>query len=184
MKTCHYLILAHPRCGTGYMAKLFFANGIRIGHEKVKRDGTSNWQMAVQSPEYPFPGDKYRRQDLRVGQIIHLLRDPLPAVASIAYTERRSEYFRAQYVNLLGNEFEKAILSLSGWNKIIRAQMPTYTIALPHAVRVMSFATDVPPANTREHPTLTELQLQSLVSNDIWNIYLQEKEIYTSYMQL
>lgn len=179
-----YLILAHPRCGTGYMSELFRANGIDVGHEVIHTHGTSNWQMAVGAEQYPFPGDCYRRQDVSFDTVIHVLRQPLDAVASIAFTERRSEYFRAQYVNLFGNEFEKAILSLSGWNKIIRAQLPTLTIALPHAAAALWLTTDVPPQNTREHDTLTELQLQSLVSNDIFQLYLQEKEIYNKYFYL
>lgn len=173
-----YLITGHPRSGTGYMAQLFTANGYEVGHEVVDRHGTSNWQMLVKAYDYPFPGDPFVRQDIQFAHHWHLLRYPLHIVCSVAFTERRSEWFRAQYVNLYGNEFEKAIQSVWGWNQIAQSQL-AWPVIMERAAALFGFE-DIDPVNTREHDQLTERELQSLVSRENWNLYLVLKHDYES----
>lgn len=159
------------------MSSLFVQNGYDIPHEKMGRHGTSNWQMIVHALDYPFPGDPFVRQDIQFDHHFHVYRDPLLAIESVAFTERRSEYFRERYVNLYGNEFERAVLSLTGWNKMARSQM-AWPVILEDAPQM--FGLDYCPGivNARDHDAITERELQALVSNDIYQLYLIEKQFY------
>jgi hypothetical protein len=172
------LITGHPRSGTKYVAELFDWNGINIYHERVGKKGTCNWQMLVKDFDYPFIWDYFVRQDIKFKYHFHIYRNPLECISSIALTERRSEWYREKFVNLYGNDFEKAVLSLSGWNKIARSQM-AMPIILERTKELFGFTELIEIQNEREHDKLTERELQCLVSNDIWQIYLKEKEIYS-----
>jgi len=175
-----YLILAHPRSGTGYMSALFKANGFDVGHEVMGSHGTSNWQFAVKAKEYPFDIDGIKRQDVIFDRVYHVIRKPIDAINSIAYTEQRSEEFRALYVPLIGNAFERAVLSYYGWNKIIASQLPDYTIKLETAQKDLHFKNGCAITNTREHESLTDYELRFNLSPEILWYYEKLNEWYNS----
>jgi len=149
-----YFITGHPRSGTGYMAKLFQKNNIDIGHEQMGEQGISSWQFAVNSQVYPFEHDGLVRSDYSFDQIIHVIRDPMACINSVAFTERPSEAFRMKYLVLYGNVFERAVLSVIGWNKLVHSLAPSITIQVEKAASHFGF-TDVPRQNKRAHSSLT-----------------------------
>lgn len=170
------LITGHPRSGTGYMAGLFTSNGYEIGHERIGEYGTSNWQMLVKAYDYPFPGDPFVRQDVQFDFHFHAYREPLRAIESIAFTERRSEWFREMHAVMFGNDFEKAVMSLAGWGKLARSQC-ALPVVVERAAALFGFD-EVDRQNERDHDHLTERELQMLVSNEIWTLYQKIKEHY------
>ena len=168
---CMILITGHPRSGTASAAAMFRQAGLDIRHEEVGKDGTSSWMMAVKAEKYPYGFDHYRRQDIRFKTIIHIVRQPIAAIASIAHTEQLTEAFRGQYVTLFGNHTERAVLSYIGWNKLIHAQLPDITCkteSLTSVVRLLTGA-EVPAMilNTREHPSMTKESVFSSLSGSI-----------------
>ncbi len=127
-----YLIIGHPRCGTGFMSKLFKKNGIDVGHEIMGKGGTSDWQYAIPDAKC-FPWTTGVRADHKFDYVIHNIRDPFTAIPSIVFTETPqpkeqswrtvSEHFRRHFVNLPNNNiFDNAARSYLGWNKLITDQ--------------------------------------------------------------
>lgn len=178
--TKDYLILAHPRSGTGYMANLFKLNWIDVGHEVMGESGTSNWQFAVKADSYPYDVDGIRRQDVEFKNVIHVVRKPFDAIMSIAFTEGRSEAFRAQYIPIVGNYLERAVLSYYGWNMLIKSQQPDITCKLENAQTVLEFANASPIVNTREHSTLHEEDFLNSISEETKWYYNKLNEWYCS----
>jgi len=118
------LVLSHPRNGTGYAAKALTSIGMQVGHETMQAGGTSNWQWAVQADSYPF-GDQ-ERDAYEFTRVLHIMREPLAAIASVAFTEFRSESWRRE---MLGYQIpdrytpiEAAISSLLRWHKLCAEQ--------------------------------------------------------------
>lgn len=178
-----FLILAHPRSGTKYMSNLFIANGFDVGHEVMGKDGTSNWQFAVKAEKYPFMFDDIRRQDVVFKNIYHVIRHPLHAINSIAFTEWGSDQFRATYIPLNGNKFERAVLSYYGWNMLINAQQPDKTFALENAKEALGFLHDTPVANQREHDYLEEYDIKRQCNAVVWEYYVAIADIYNKLLK-
>lgn len=175
-----YLITGHPRSGTKYMSELFKNNGHDIGHEEMGKDGTSNWQMAVYANEYPYKvNDNFTRMDIDFDVLIQVIRNPIDAVSSIAFTEQPSEWFRAKYVSIYGNFVERAILSYVGWNKLILAQNPDYILPLEKAAEILKF-NDVEKANERGHYDLKHEQIKEIVNKDIYELLLRFEAYYNT----
>ena len=174
------LILGHPRGATKFISKLFIANGIDLQHEKMGKDGTVNWQFAVKADYYPYTFDS-KRQDYEFEKIYHIIRKPIDSINTIVRVEKASEFFRKKYVNLYGNDLEKAILSYSAWHKLIHSQLPDITFKPKKAKEIFSFAVDVPNniGGTGNHSDyINEKELQQLVSKEIFEIYIESKEIF------
>ena len=178
-----YLILGHPRTGTGYMAKLFQANGYDVGHEIVGEHGTSNWQFAVKAKEYPFASDHFKRQEIEFANIYHVIRHPLHAINSIAAIEQRSEPFRAKYIPLTGNVFEKAILSLYGWTMLIQSQMPHKTFTLDNAQKILGFPNGCDRYNVTEHENLVEYDIKRQCNAVVWEYYICMAHFYNDLLK-
>ena len=137
-----YLIIGHPRSGTAYMSKLFKKNGLDVRHERMGRDGRSDWQYAIPN-ETIFPWGKGVREDYEFDVVIHNIRDPLTAIPSISNTEtpghgvdenrrskwvRKSEEFRRKYIHLPDkNVFDNAASSYLGWNNIIKKELKDFS---------------------------------------------------------
>ena len=81
-----FLILGHSRSGTGYMAALMACFGFAVGHEEMRRNGMSCWSWSTHDPCPPWaPGQR----NGTCGHIIHVLRNPLDVIASVAHTDAR-----------------------------------------------------------------------------------------------
>lgn len=157
-----YLIVGHPRCGTGYMAGLFCQMGLDVGHEKVGRDGTSNWVYAVPDQKcfYWVVGC---RCNYVWSCVIHCVRDPWTAIPSIARTEifngeltdstkswihvKASTDFRRRFVHFPPSAplVEQAVLSFLGWNRMIEDSNPDYVVRIEHALDDLKKCPDLEP---------------------------------------
>lgn len=160
-----FLVLGHPRSGTAYAAWVLRQCGYDVGHERMGAHGTASWMFAVHNGPYPFTFDGSYRGRFKFEQVIHIVREPLAAIASILHTEQGSEDFRSRYVNLYGTPMEKAVQSYLGWNKLIAAGRvdllcKTESLAAHFGVT----ATPSERVNAREHPALTMDEISEAIA--------------------
>lgn len=135
------LIVGNPRCGSGYMHKIFQECGFRIGHEKDMQDGISCWFFAVSSKTSPGgnevnPG--LSRNHFYFEKTVHHVRDPKTAIPSTLMLidnryARRGEKVAMNYiykhiknhlnvdVENMEQNLDRAIASFVYWNKIIES---------------------------------------------------------------
>jgi len=124
------LVVGHPRTGTGYTAKLLQSWGLDVQHEKMGKDGTSDWSLAS--------GDKSLWQDVNFKDyewdiIIYCVRDPKESIPSILYTEDKnlnSSEYRVKYgafSNKHYNPIVNTIRSLDAWDNLINLLNPNFT---------------------------------------------------------
>ncbi|UOQ84350.1 hypothetical protein [Gracilibacillus salinarum] len=127
MEKKKFLVLGHPRSGTGFTAKLLRQFGYDIGHESMGADGISSWMLAVDDYQV-FIDPKIRRPDFDFDYIIMCVRNPVDMISSVYYTENLSPYslnFRKKYVNVDGlNNIEVAVKSVLEWYRLIEKQRP------------------------------------------------------------
>ncbi len=129
-------VLAHPRSGTGYTAKLLRHLGFGIRHERYGKDGISDWMFAVTSNDKPW-GVKSNK-DVAFQYTIHIIREPVKAISSISFTENnspRSVEFRKKFIDLQSakNQVDLAVRSYILWNDLIKAKKPSLTLTLENA---------------------------------------------------
>ncbi len=168
-----YLIIGHPRCGTGFMSKLFKHNGLDVGHEVKGKNGTSDWQYAIVK-EKCFPWTTGSRDEHKFDMVIHNVRDPFTAIPSIVFTETPnvgerswrtvSEQFRRNYVQFPDkNVFDNAAHSYLGWNKIIEDQdISNKVVRIENAMQDLNGefteALNDKKVNSRKHADMTKSQ--------------------------
>lgn len=124
--------IGHPRTGTGYTHIIMNSWGLKVGHEKMQRDGIIAWQLTDKKGPWQFidtvkDGDVYEWQ-----HIIYNVRDPKDSIPSIIYTENANEAstdFRKKKfnINLDGNPVEAAIRSITRFDQLIRRRKPDLT---------------------------------------------------------
>jgi hypothetical protein len=134
-----FLILGHPRSGTGYISKLFSGYGIKIGHECIDDHGISCWTFATKSANhfYGVPKNESQkkikgisRQDLNYNHLIQNVRNPFDTINSVYHTESisNSHIFRMLHCQPIIDEnldmLSKTILSTVRWNKMIESLSP------------------------------------------------------------
>ncbi len=138
-----YLVLGHPRCGTGYSAELLKSYGLNIGHERMGADGISCWQYVIKDDLPPFSQkdlNNKNRNHHKFNKIIHTIRDPFTALPSIYYTETphganpkhwsykcviQSHNWRKEKLGLDDiNPFEFVAQSFLNWNELIEKEIP------------------------------------------------------------
>ena len=133
-----FLITGHPRCGTGYMSALLHSRGFDVGHEEVGQDGISSWWLAP-----PDGVNKYfarrdiPRSALEFDYLVVCTRNPVAAVASIAFTEGESLDYRKKWVPEIEagqSPVEKAVISYVGWYRILLDQGPDLVVQVERAV--------------------------------------------------
>ena len=130
-----FLVLGHPRTGTGYMSALFRYLGYDVNHEEFGKDGISNWMYAVNNDEcLPTWGTTIKRDENEFEHIFLVVRNPYTAIKSIINIENvveQSLNYRLNYLNLdiSGlNEVEIAIYVYHEWLKNIQNQYPMIKI--------------------------------------------------------
>ena len=123
-----YLIIGHPRSGTRYMYKLFKAVGILVRHEKMGRDGTSNWQVSFYNEFCARKGI----EPIKFDKVVHVVRNPIKVVESTYFTENVpvSTRHRERYLPQLKKirEVDRdmlaySIVSVVEWNRKIRTDV-------------------------------------------------------------
>ena len=82
MKNRDFLIIGHPRGGTGYSSKLFKTFGFDVGHEKVYSSGISSWCF-VTPDGYNVWGDHNRRNEYNFKWTFRAIRNPLNTINSL-----------------------------------------------------------------------------------------------------
>ena len=120
------LVVGHPRTGTGYTAKLLQSWGLDVQHEKMGKDGISDWSLAS--------GNKSLWQDISFKDyewdiIIYCVRDPKESIPSVLYTEdiiEVSRLFRQKNgkTHYNNNPIVRAINSLIAWDNLITNMNP------------------------------------------------------------
>ena len=122
------LITGHQRSGTGYMAALCQSMGLDVGHERVRPDGCSSFQFAVDTKTVCFhSADRNRgRAHYRFDRIIHVVRHPLHVIASTAFTDMNGAIeWQAQFIPVTAPEqhgLRRAVQTWLGWNELIEEQ--------------------------------------------------------------
>ena len=166
-----FLIICHPRSGSSYAASLLNNNGYDVGHEKMKFNGLASWFWASRDVNPPFSASPYDPSfvpDLT----IHIVREPLPCIASVAYTESTTELYRSEFVEITGHGIlDRAASSITNWNSLCQQMNPDFTIKTESLASELSNILgkeiqDIPPQNTRPHPILNERLLAS--SDNYW----------------
>ena len=82
MKYRDFLIIGHPRGGTGYCSKLFKTYGFDVGHEKVYSSGISSWCF-VTPDGYNAWGDYSKRNEYNFKWTLRAIRNPLDTINSL-----------------------------------------------------------------------------------------------------
>lgn len=115
-----FLIIGHPRGGTGYSAALLQSFGFDVGHETMGEDGTSCWAWGPDTHhQYKWaPGIK---TDYTFDKILHCIRDPRRAVTSIYMRENSkplSLAYRLRYMKLpvINKRIDLAVASYLQWH--------------------------------------------------------------------
>lgn len=128
MERRKFLILGHPRSGTGFMSVLFQRFGYDVRHEVLGNDGISSWMFAVNDYQI-FTDTSLNRKDFDFDHVIMVLRHPIDIISSTYYTENGSFDFRNKHVNFAGlTDLEIAVKSVLDWYKIIESQSPVLKI--------------------------------------------------------
>ena len=154
----NYLILGHPRCGTGYSAELFKSYGLNIGHERMGPDGISCWQYVIKDDLPNFSKkdlDSKNRNQYSFDKMVHTIRDPFTALPSIYHTETpsganpkhwaykfmvQSHNWRKQKLNLSDeNTFEFVAQSFLKWNELIENDIPDILLKIESHDNIISY---------------------------------------------
>jgi GR25 family glycosyltransferase involved in LPS biosynthesis len=131
------VITGHPRCGSAFAADLCNQLGVKIGHERVARDGISSWMFAVNG-ECPFARDVLagNRERVRWKYLVLYVRDlrsALPSVmrehtyapdAGYEYLRRHILDGRGIDLNRYPDPAERAAWSIILWTDIVYQQHP------------------------------------------------------------
>lgn len=155
-----FYIIGHPRTGSGYMAKLMKHFDYEVGHEKIENNGISCWLNVHCVPkshkmDILQPWGIPKRPESKKGIVIHHVRNPVNALASIILENKEpgSYEFRKQiikhhfYIDLDDyNEIDKAALSYIYWNRLAEAQGPQIRVRVEDALEQLShfFYKEVP----------------------------------------
>ena len=153
-----FLVIGHPRSGTGYAANLLSSADYKVGHEKLLENGISSWQWATEAKVVPW-GDAPTREQFDT--TIMIVRHPLQCIASVAYTENVSFNWRSKFAALNPEEhpFVNAMLSIFQWNAMCRGKVPDYIVKTENLYEFLKYelkipVLDIPAQNKRKHPPL------------------------------
>lgn len=134
-----FMILGHPRSGTGYMSQLFTSAGYHVGHEYVGEYGISCWTFATPNANHIYGRKnsiRYRsRQDFDYKFLIHNVREPRRALSSVYFSEHNDKSmatkFRRRHCDLIDPDhaaLDQVVESYVGWNQMIEALGPDLTV--------------------------------------------------------
>ena len=117
------LVVGHPRTGTGYTAKLLQSWGLDVQHEKMGKDGISDWSISFKERSI-WQKVHYNEYDWQL--IIYCVRNPKDTINSLIFTEdiheNASFKTRAKFYRMPTAYDAKvnAITSISEMDKIIK----------------------------------------------------------------
>lgn len=172
------LITGHPRSGTGYASEMFKHYGFDIGHEKMGSDGISSWIFAPENAS-KNPYRRIRNQtDYEFKTIIHIIRNPVDVVNSMAFTVFPDDRVVKYMLNWIDidrkmSDLYKSIQTYIGWNKLITSRKPDVLIKveeldkyLTDNIHLCPLKGHEPPTdyNTRKHDKLSMDEIRSELS--------------------
>jgi hypothetical protein len=152
-----FLVIGHPRGGTGYMAMLLQSYGYSVGHEKMLADGISSWMHMVDAPKVPF-GDP--RAGTKYEYVIHAVRHPIKTVASMVGTimaqqdDPLSVKFMARFIDTKAkNDIELAVKTYIAWHGLAARSQPQVRIQVENGrLELPKFLKSVKLPNARALP--------------------------------
>ena len=85
----HHLLLITgcARSGTCYIATVLTANGIDVGHQRIKSKGMSSWDLASNPKKGRWK--RYNLKKYKFDHIFHQIRHPLKVISSVYFSEDR-----------------------------------------------------------------------------------------------
>lgn len=185
-----FLILAHPRSGTRYAAALLQSFGFEVGHEQLGKNGIASWFWGLKEKNPPYEAAPYD-SDFKPTHTILLLREPLPTISSVAYTEFMTSLYRETKLDFeYCNNQLMAMYSIYKYNELVRetfnidAEVKTENLSHYiitklglHPVNEKQFlAAETKTINTRPHPEIDE---KCIDHQDIYHeLVRQWKEAY------
>ena len=156
----HFLIVGHPRCGTGFTAKFLQQMGFDIGHEKDGLDGLASWMFAVDGPvPCALSQIAERRETLSWNKLVMPVRDIRTAIPLIMHENifsPPSYDFRRKHIlawsgydlNELADNFHRAVVSFLSWCRMVEELKPALVFRIEHdAFRLYDFASKEAGAN-------------------------------------
>ena len=124
MKTRDFLIIGHPRGGTGYTSRLFKTFGFDIGHEKVYSSGICSWCFATPNGWNVWT-DKEKRNQYEFKWTFLATRNPLSIISSLVKENQSNpksiEYFEnwSGYKLTEKDKISKAVQRYLFWDETI-----------------------------------------------------------------
>lgn len=159
------------RSGTTFSSKWLTEAGLKIGHERLLKDGISSWFLVSSKKNVLLGPSLYDLRHFKKS-IIHQVRNPLNAIASMQASGHLSWKFLANEIPINYSEDSKILMAMKYyyyWNlkaeeiADVRIQAEKFTaeiipflqsrnISLPKGVPALDQKSKV---NTRSHNTLT-----------------------------
>ncbi len=181
-----FLIIGHPRSGTGYTCKQMQEFGFDIGHEIMKKDGISSWWLVAEDYQ-PWLNQSLRRKDFNFEKIIVSIRDPLKMVSSTLYTENGSLFFRKKHLPELkncSNEVERAVNSVIGWYDLVIGLNSDFIFRIEEPESLVTWLEKEgysinkdkilrKRVNSRIHPNLTIDDIRKNTSKKVFNDFIK-----------
>lgn len=151
-----FLILGHPKSGTGYMSKLLECYGYDVPHEKrLGEHGISSWMNVVDDEEYPFPTPYLKGIEFK--KVIYTIRDPYKALQSIVNVENNhpeSVNFRQKHLqinSLYG--YNGAAISYLKWFNLAKERFPKlHIVPVEHAYKIIPEILRIDPIDESKLP--------------------------------
>tara|TARA_Y100000389_G_scaffold95188_1_gene91843 strand:+ start:1088 stop:1795 length:708 start_codon:yes stop_codon:yes gene_type:complete len=187
-----FLILGHPRSGTGYISKLFSGYGIKIGHECIDEHGISCWTFVTPNCNHfngvPKKGQRsikgITRQDIEYKHLVHNVRNPFDVINSIYQTEANthSQIFRLFHAEPKIDEnldtLSQTILSVTRWNKMIEQLNPEVVFKVEdceecvkdYLVNNLNYKTEGVVFENKSYNTRKKSREQKLTKEDYANV--------------
>ena len=185
------LVVGHPRSGTGYMAKTLSSNNILLGHECMNRDGISSWMFAARSDKVPYTSDNSVPSQYIFDNIIHVVRNPLDVIASMAYSvlpdDKVLNYMENYiYIDQQEDHIVTAVRTWIGWNRLISALHPNIIIQVERAFDKLESFLDVKlpirstskKYNTRKHKKIDAKKIRYFCGKNLFTLLEKEANIY------
>ena len=143
-------VVGHPRCGSGYISRVFRALRCNVGHERLETDGLCSWINAVEDCNPPFGAPVAFASDFAATLLY--VRDPETAIPSIivedsnglSFAFRRFHVFRELGIDIAEyrEPAARAVASYLAWTKIVERRKPLATLHVERLMEDLELADD------------------------------------------
>jgi len=171
MQQRKFRITGCGRSGTGYMAALMQAMGYDVGHETLGADGISSWMAAAVCEDVPHKGSPI--VGVEFATTIHVVRDPMKAIPSIAVNFRAITWRYVERFILIDRDasaYDRAAMYWVGWNRLVAAQNPDLIVPVDVAAAVLPQLLAKRGETPGRPETLPPSTVNHRVTTPAWNI--------------